>query len=223
MTTVSEAVEQRISVRSFKPDPVPADVVQDILVRAARAPSGGNLQPWLVHAVAGEPLARIKAEAVARMEAGEHDPGDYTVYPENLWEPLRTRRFQAGEDLYAKIGIAREDKPGRLRQFANNANLFGAPVGLFFSINRKCGPPQWSDVGMYMQSVMLLAIERGLDTCSQEFWSRFPLTVARNVPIPEDHLLFSGMALGYRDDSHPLNSLRTRRDDFAVWGEMIGF
>lgn len=223
MTTVFQAVERRISVRAFKPDPVAGEVVREILELAARAPSGGNLQPWRVYALSGEPLARFKALAVRRIAEGPPEEPEYTVYPPNLWEPFRTRRFQNAEDLYTSIGIPREDKAGRLAQFGKNAEFFGAPVGLFFCIDRKVGPPQWADMGMFMQTVMLLAIERGLDTCPQEFWSRLPRTVAEFVGLPDDHMVFSGMAMGYRDPSHPVNALRTRRDPFEVWGELSGF
>lgn len=217
---VSEAVECRISVRAFKPDPVPGALVRDLLERAARAASGGNLQPWRVYALAGEPLARFKA-IVAANPFGETP--EYDVYPPNLWEPMRTRRFECGEDLYATIGIPREDRAARLRQLAKNGEFFGAPVGVFVCVDRKVGPPQWSDLGMYMQTLMLLAVERGLDTCAQEYWARYPKTVAKFVGLPDDHMVFSGMALGWRDASHPINSLRTRRDPFEAWAEMQGF
>jgi len=219
---VTDAVERRISVRAFRPDPVPAAVVRDILEVAQRAPSGGNLQPWRVHVLAGEPLAQMKALAMRKMAAGLETP-EYDVYPPDLWDPFRTRRYVCGEDLYATISIPREDKPARLRQLARNIEFFGAPVGLFFSLDRKLGPPQWSDVGMYMQTVMLLAIERGLDTCAQEFWARLPRTVAEFIQLPDDHMLFSGMAMGYRDEAAPINALRTRRDPFEAFAEMRGF
>ena len=217
---VSQAVAQRISVRAFRPEPVPGALMREILEAAARAPSGGNLQPWRVHALAGAPLETLKAR-VRENPFGETP--EYDVYPPNLWEPLRTRRFQCGEDLYATIGIPRDDKPARLAQLAKNGELFGAPVGLFFSIDRKVGPPQWSDVGMLMQTIMLLAVERGLDTCAQEYWARYPQTLAEVLNLPEDHMIFSGMALGYRDPEAAINTLRTRRDPFEVWGEMHGF
>jgi nitroreductase len=217
---VSEAVARRISIRAFRPDPVPRAAVADILLRAAQAPSGGNLQPWRIYALTGEPLAEFKA-LVAANPFGETP--EYNVYPPDLWEPFRTRRWQNGEDLYATIGIPREDKPARLRQLARNGEFFGAPVGVFFFLDRKLGPPQWADLGMYMQNVMLLAVERGLDTCPQEYWARYPQTVAKFVKAPDDHMLFSGMALGYRDEAHPINTLKASRDPFEVWGELIGF
>jgi nitroreductase len=217
---VSEAVARRVSIRAFRPDPVPADLVADILTRAAQAPSGGNLQPWRVYGLAGAPLSEFKA-LVAANPFGETP--EYEVYPPNLWEPFRTRRFQNGEDLYATIGLPREDKPARLRQLARNGEFFGAPVGLFFCLDRKLGPPQWADLGMYMQTVMLLAVERGLDTCPQEYWARYPKTVAGFLGLPDDHMLFAGMALGYRDADHPINGLKARRDDFGLWAELRGF
>ena len=218
--TVSDAVAARVSIRAFLDRPVAGEVVRDILVRAAQAPSGGNLQPWRVYALTGEPLEDLKAQVRANPfgQAPEYD-----VYPPNLWDPFRTRRFQNGEDLYATIGIPREDKPARLRQLAKNGEFFGAPVGLFFCLDRKLGPPQWADLGMYMQNVMLLATERGLDTCPQEYWARYPQTVARAINLPADHMVFSGMAMGYRDHEAPINTLRASRDPFETWGEMLGF
>lgn len=218
--TVSEAIERRVSTRAFLDMPVPGELVRDILARAARAPSGGNLQPWRVYALSGTPLAEFKALVKAN-PFGETP--EYDVYPANLWEPFRTRRFQNGEDLYATIGIPREDKPARLRQLAKNGEFFGAPVGIFFCLDRKLGPPQWADLGMYMQNVMLLAMEQGLDTCPQEYWARYPVTVGAFLGLPADQMLFSGMALGWRDPEAPINRLKAGRDPFETWGELIGF
>jgi len=220
--TVSEAVDRRISIRAFKADPVSGAVVREILQAAARAPSGGNLQPWRVYALTGAPLEALKAKARETMASGLEE-GEYDVYPPNLWDPFRTRRFQCGEDLYATIDIPRDNRAGRLVQLAQNLNFFGAPVGLFFALDRKLGPPQWADLGMFMQTVMLLAVERGLDTCAQEFWARLPKTVGAFVDLPEDHMLFSGMALGYRDEAHAINTLRTRREAVDDFAELRGF
>jgi nitroreductase len=216
---VGEAVERRMSVRAFRPDQPPAALVRAIVAAAQAAPSGGNLQPWRVYALAGGPLAELKRQVA---ESGMETP-EYEVYPPNLWEPFRTRRFQCGEDLYASIGIPRDDRPARLRQLARNLDFFGAPVGLFFCIDRKLGPPQWADIGMYMQTLMLLAVAHGLATCAQEFWARYPRTVARALRLADDQMVFSGMALGYADDDAPINRWRTRRDPFETWAEMRGF
>ena len=123
---VAEAVRKRFSTRAFKPDPVPGELVSQLIETAAQAPSGGNLQPWRVYALAGAPLAEFKA-VVAAHPMGE--PPEYEVYPPNLWEPFRTRRYVCGEDLYASINIPREDRPARLRQLARNGVFFDAPGG----------------------------------------------------------------------------------------------
>jgi nitroreductase len=160
---------------------------------------------------------------VERIKADPPEPREYHVYPENLWEPFRTRRFEAGADLYASIGVPREDRAGRLAQFARNVLFFDAPVGLFFCLDRNLGPPQWSDLGMYMQTFMLLAIEAGLATCAQEYWALLPRTVAEFVGLPDDHMVFSGMALGYPDEAAPINTLRTRREPLEGFAEFRGF
>jgi nitroreductase len=221
---VTQAVLHRTSIRAFRPDPVPERTVREILEIASRSPSGGNLQPWRVYAIAGKRLDELRTLIRDRLakdpDADEHE---YDVYPPRLWDPFRRRRFECGEDLYATIGVKREDREGRIAQFARNFDFFGAPVGLFFCLDRKLGPPQWSDLGMFMQTVMLLAVERGLDTCAQEAWSRWARTAAAFLQLPEDHLLFSGMALGFRDPAAPINELRTRREPLGEFAFFSGF
>jgi nitroreductase len=215
---VSEAVERRISVRAFRQDPVPGELLRELLQKASRAPSGGNVQPWIVHALAGQKLTEFKSMLAARQAAGEHETPEYDIYPAALWDPYRTYRFECGEDLYRTIDIPRENKAARFRQIARNFDFYGAPVGLFFFLDRRMGPPQWADLGMYMQTVMLLAVEYGLDSCAQEIWAHWPKSVAAFFKVPETQMLFAGMSLGYRDPDHPINSLRTKRaqlDDFA--------
>lgn len=218
---VSVAVEKRTSVRAFLPDPIPGEVVRGLVRKAARAPSGGNVQPWRVHALAGERLAEFRA--LMKRKLGEAPAGEephYPVYPENLWEPYRSRRFQVGEDLYRALGIERENKLGRLMQFANNYDFFGAPVGLFVSIDRRMGAAQWVDLGMYLQTLMLLAVEQGLDTCAQEAWSRWPQTVGDFIGLDADHMLFCGVALGKGDPAHAVNGWRSNRappEEFATF------
>ena len=218
---VSEAVARRYSARAFLPQPVARDTVERIVSASLRAPSGGNLQPWKLQALTGEPLRALLDEVADKLASGRFgEPPDYEVYPKNLFEPYRSRRFQTGEDLYASLEIGREEKAKRLRQFAANFRLFGAPVGLFVSLDRRMGPPQWSDLGMFLQTLMLLAVEAGLDTCAQEAWSQFPHTLAKHLALAETHMVFCGVALGYADREHPINQWRTRRaalDEVAIF------
>ena len=221
---VTDALASRMSCRAFLSDAVPGATVRSILDAARQAPSGGNLQPWRVYALAGAPLAELLATVRAKMPTHPRGDGsEYEIYPAALWEPYRSRRFKCGEDLYATIGVARDDKFGRLLQFARNYDFFGAPVGMFLCLDRRMGPPQWSDVGMYMQSVMLLAREHGLHTCAQEAWSVWHRTVGEFLRLPSELLLFAGMALGYRDESAPINRLRTDRAPLGEFAELRGF
>ncbi len=218
---VSEAVARRYSARAFLPQPVARETVAGIVSAALRAPSGGNLQPWKLQALTGAPLQALLDEVADKLASGHFgEPPDYEVYPKNLFEPYRSRRFQTGEDLYASLAIGREEKAKRLSQFAANFRLFGAPVGLFVSLDRRMGPPQWSDLGMFLQTLMLLAVEAGLDTCAQEAWSQFPQTLAKHLDLAENDMVFCGVALGYADPDHPINQWRTRRaalDEVAIF------
>lgn len=221
---VSEALATRMSCRAFLPTPVPATTVRAILDAARQTPSGGNLQPWQVCALTGDPLRELLERVKSKVRLHPRgEPPEYDIYPPALWEPYRSRRFKCGEDLYATIGVKREDKLGRLLQFARNYEFFGAPVGLLFFLDRRLGPPQWSDVGMYMQSVMLLAREHGLHTCAQEAWSVWHGTVREFLGMPQELILFSGMALGWRDESAPINTLRTDRAPLEDFATLRGF
>ncbi len=216
---VSEAVATRRSVRGFLPTPVDPAVIRRVLERASRAPSGGNLQPWHIDVVAGEPLAELKTLMMTKVqEQPGGEPTEYDIYPKILTEPHTSYRFQVGEDLYGALGIPRESKRERMMWFARNFQFFGAPVALFCSVAKTMGPPQWSDLGMYLQTVMLLLREEGLDSCPQECWAIYPQTIRRFIGIPEERILFTGMAIGFRDAADPANAMVARRaplDDFA--------
>ena len=221
---VTGAVRARYSCRAFLPTPVPQETIAAILTAAARAPSGGNLQPWHVDVLAGEPLAALKEKVRASLIANPRGEGtEYPVYPPSLADPWRGRCFACGEQLYESIQIAREDRPARLLQFARNFDLFGAPAGLFFSIPRHFGPPQWAHLGMFMQNIMLLAAERGLATCAQEAWAIVHKTVGEALALRDDRMLYCGMALGHADEAHPINNWRTEREPLEGFASFAGF
>ena len=219
---VSDALNSRLSVRDFLPTPVPAEVIRQVLATASRAPSGGNVQPWQIDVLAGDPLHALKARMqtrLAEVAAGDRSEApEYDIYPKELVAPYRDYRFKLGEDMYARIGIPRDDKPARQRWFARNYQFFGAPMALFCSVDRRMGPPQWSDLGMFLQSVMLLLREVGLDSCPQECWAVYPRTVGGFIGLPAERMLFTGMAIGQRNPDHPVNGLVSDRagvDTFA--------
>jgi len=218
---VSEAIESRITTRAFLDKPVPDALLRQILETAKRAPSGGNLQPWHVWVLGGDEMVRFKAlikEKVAVSPRGEGT--EYQIYPPDLKEPYKARRFKCGEDMYATINVPREDKFGRLMNFARNFEFFGAPAAFFFAIDRTMQQGQWADLGMFMQSIMLLAREHGLHTCPQEAWAIWHKTVGEFFSIPPELMLFCGMGIGTMDEAHPINTLRTERatlDEFVTF------
>ena len=219
---VGEAVRLRHSVRAFRSGPVAADLLREILQLAARAPSGGNLQPWLIYALSGAPLAEFKQTIRSRFDAGQFETPEYAVYPPKLWEPLRARRSKAAAQRYAVFEADPGMDPRSSLQLRNYA-FFDAPVGLIFCFDRRVGPPQWADLGMYMQTLMLLAIERGLGSCPQEIWANWPQTVASFLQLPATHMLFAGMSLGYADETAAINSFRTEREPLENFVRMLGF
>lgn len=204
--TVDEAVETRRSVRAFLPHPIDLGLLRGLLAKATRAASGGNLQPWHIHVVAGEAMARLRARMAERLkEAPQGDGTEYPIYPSGLGEPYKARRFAVGEAMYERLGIPREDRAARMGWFARNYDFFGAPAGLFCFVNRTHGPPQWSDCGMLLATLMLLLREHGLDSCAQEAWAVHYRTVGDFLGEGPERMLFTGMAIGRRDPEAAIN------------------
>ncbi len=171
----------------------------------------------------GAPLAEFKTLIAGRFEAGETETPEYDVYPHNLWEPFKTRRRDTGAERYAALGANAKD-PEVLRDLSRrNYRFFDASVGLFFCLDRRLGPSQWSDLGMYMNNVILLVVERGLDTCPQESWSNWPNSVRAFLDLPPELMLFAGMSMGYREADERLNQIRTSREPLEAFAELLGF
>jgi nitroreductase len=215
--SVTDAVNRRKSVRAYLPDPVSDELLAELLTRAARSPSGGNVQPWRIYVVNGESMARFRELIQGR----PMDTPWYDIYPKGLTAPYRDSRFKLGEDMYATIGIPREDKPARLAQVAKNFDFFGAPAGLFCFVEEQMGLPQWSDLGMFLQTFMLLAVEAGLATCAQESWVNYGDTVKEFIGAPPEQHIFCGMAIGYADWDHPINTLASEREPLDVFATFV--
>jgi nitroreductase len=209
---VSEAVATRRSVREFLDKPVDRAVLQRVLEKAQYAPSGGNTQPWNAHVLTGAPLQNLLDTTAAVIPQGPaaHKP-EYNIYPPELDGAYKDRRFGVGEALYAALDIPRENKMARLMWFAKNFRAFDAPILMLIHTPRYMGPPQWSDIGMWLQTIALLLREEGLDCCFQEAWAIYTPQIRACVDIPEDHIFFCGMAIGYRDPDAPVNSFKVPR------------
>ena len=219
--TTTEAVQTRRSVRAFTAQPVERETLSRILEKAQRSPSGGNVQPWNAIVLTGEPMQNLFDRVALEFPKGRAAlKPEYDIYPDGLEGRYEEHRFGVGEDMYAALDIAREDKGKRLQWFAQNFRAFGAPVLMLVHTPRYMGPPQWSDIGMWLQTIMLLLREEGLDSCAQEAWAAYSPQVREVVDIPEDHIFFCGMAIGYRDPDAPVNVFdvkRVRLEDSVRW------
>jgi len=222
---VFDAVDSRIACRAFLDKPVDLAIVRDLIVRAQRAASGGNLQSWNVYALTGAPLAefkRIVADRIAS-EDPRHSQSEYPIYPEPMFGAYKDRREAHGVQLYGSLGIGRDDAAGRLAQYKKNFEFFGAPVALFLTIDRRLGPGQWADLGGYIHALAFMARGYGLDTCPQEAWARLYDTVGAYLRLPPNEMLFCGVAIGYGDRKHKANDFRSPRAELSEFCRFYGF
>ena len=209
---VTEAVNSRRSIRQFLDKPVDRAILEQVLETAQRAPSGGNTQPWNAILVAGDALEDITAKIKEKTKTAPMGENmEYAIYPKDLEGRYEEQRRAVGRDMFESIGLARDDSAGRVAQMARNWDSFGAPVQLFTYTRKYMGPPQWSDMGMWLQTVMLLLREAGLDSCSQEIWAMYGSYMRELLGIDDDHIFFCGMAIGYRDPDAPINNFAVPR------------
>ncbi|HEX3936131.1 MAG TPA: nitroreductase [Xanthobacteraceae bacterium] len=222
---VFEAVDSRLSCRWFLDKPVDAGTLRDLIARAARAASGGNLQSWNIYALTGAPLSELKRRVAAFIAGRDarHVDAEYPIYPKEMWEPYKGRREYHGVQLYGALDIDRNDAAARLAQYERNLMFFNAPAALFIGIDRKLGPGQWADLGGYIHALMFLARGYGLDTCAQESWARMHEIVKPFVGMPAEQMLFCAVAIGYGDRAHPANSFRAPRAALDEFCTFIGF
>ena len=215
---VSEAVESRQSIREYLEKPVDNNIIKEILEKSARAANGGNLQPWKICVINKESMKDFLKQ---QSEWTEPETSAYDIYPPKLKEPYRTSRYELGEQMYSLLGIEREDKEGRFMQVLRNFEFFGAPAAIFCFVDKQMGPPQWSDLGMFLQTFMLLAQEAGLDTCAQEAWSMKQESVSDFFKVDSETMVFCGMAIGYKDTDAKINQLRSERRPIDDWATFV--
>jgi len=213
------AIYSRSSVRAFTNQPVPKELVTELIEAACRAPSGTNIQPWRVYALEGEAKDRLVAEVCAAHDAIAKNPElakdysePYEYYPKKWISPFIDRRRQNGWGLYGLLGIERGDKDKIHAQQQRNFRFFGAPVGLMFTMNTCHGQGALLDYGMFMQNLMLAAKGVGLSTCPQAAWLTFSKIVLSHINAPADEMLVCAMSLGYADTQAVVNTLQTPRE-----------
>jgi nitroreductase len=221
---VDAAITTRRSLRAFLPDPIPRETIEEILAVASRAPSGTNTQPWKVYVLTGE----AKAALSAKIAAAYDDPAEraahteeYAYYPTEWKAPFIDRRRKVGWDLYGLLGIAKTDKQRMHAQHRRNYEFFGAPVGLMFTIDRVMQQGSWLDYGMFLQSIMIAARGRGLDTCPQAAFMQFHRIISAHVGAPDNEQVVCGMSLGFADPDAIENTLVTEREPVSAFAHFL--
>ncbi len=209
------ALDKRRSARAFKDTPVPKELVEELLTRAARSPSGTNVQPWKVYVAIGETRDRLSNELLAYREKNPEDGGKEWPSNSKRTEPYISRMRKLGKDMYTLLEIPKGDKQANWNQWGRNYKFFDAPVGLIFTIDKDLDRTSWLDIGMFMQSLMLAATARGLDTCAQGAWNQFWKVTKEVLDIPEDEYVVCGMSLGYADETAAVNSLVAEREPLS--------
>lgn len=218
------AITSRRSVRAFLPAPVPRKAVEHILDVAARAPSGTNMQPWNVYVVAGEAKERLSREILdAYWEGAEGHKRVWKYYPDEFFEPFKTRRRTVGWALYGALGIERGETDKMKTQRARNYAFFDAPVGMIFTIDERLEIGSWLDYGMFMQNIMIAARAQGLHTCPQAAFGDYHKIIRRQLGVPDNQIVICGMSLGYADLNDPANGFMTDRAPVTEFAAFIGY
>ncbi|AQV93650.1 nitrobenzoate reductase [Cupriavidus necator] len=221
---VDRAILTRRSVRAFLDTPVPRRTVEEILAVASRAPSGTNTQPWRVYVLSGEAKAKLCADVLAAYEDPERDSKyleEYPYYPREWSDPYLSRRRKVGWDLYGLLEISREDKARMHEQHARNFRFFDAPVGMIFTIDRIMEQGSWLDYGMFLQSIMVAARARGLDTCPQAAFAQYHKIIASHLRLPSEEMVVCGMSLGFADPEAIANRLTTEREPVSGFARFL--
>ncbi|MGU9957620.1 MAG: nitroreductase [Arenicellales bacterium WSBS_2016_MAG_OTU3] len=209
---ISDALRARKSVRAFFAQDVPRTTIESILDAARWAPSGTNTQPWQVAVVSGAQKQKLQCLLGNAFRTGQKPKMEYRYYPQEWVEPFLGRRRACGYQLFAAVNITRADKDKRLEQWAANYRAFDAPVMLFFFMDERLDKGSYMDFGMFLQSVMLAAVEHGLATCPQAALGEFPGIVKTFLGYEKNLTLMCGMALGFENPDAPVNAYRTPRE-----------
>jgi nitroreductase len=213
-------VQERRTIRKFLPDPVPKDVIEEIISKALWAPSWGNTQPWEFMVVSGALMDRFKAENRNALMSGAHSKPDIRM-PEEWPESLKARYKDVGRTLFDSLSIAREDVEARTNYYGDMFNIFDAPAMLLVLLDKHLLLEYaMLDVGLFLQTFMLLACDRGLGTAALAASVHFPQVARKLLPIPEDKHLAIGAAIGWPDKRAAVNTFQRKRasmQELVTW------
>ena len=218
---LNELIKSRYSVRSFTDDTVDIETIREILEISSNAPSGGNIQPWKVYVVTDKTKEKLIKKALSNFDNGVQEKIEYDIYPRPLDEEYKRRRSECARDMYTALSIKQDDTELRLSQIRENFKFFDAPVGMIVTIDKAFAENGWGHVGMFIQNICLSTVERGMGTCLQESWSIYPETVKDVLNIPDNEVVWCGIALGYPNKDHPINNYRTSRESIEKFVTFI--
>tara|TARA_B100000963_G_C22462090_1_gene596138 strand:+ start:109 stop:771 length:663 start_codon:yes stop_codon:yes gene_type:complete len=218
---ITDAIKGRQSIRSFKNKKVSKEIIEKILNISKFAPSGGNTQPWKIYVLGEEHMKKLEVSVISNLDNGVSESPNFNIYPQPMSDHLKERVKQCGKLMYGALEIGKEDLEGRLNQLKQNFSFFGAPVGMLVTVEKEVDLNGWGHVGHFIQNICLSSMEFGLGTCLQESWSMYPNTVQRIVQFKESEILWCGIALGYPDEEHPINSYRTPREDINIFAKFL--
>jgi nitroreductase len=216
-----EAIERRKSIRAFRQEPVPREVLDEIFEEALRAPSWGNTQPWRITVVGRKVLESMVDDFLKKVTANEPSCPDVEI--PGAWPDSLLRRYKEnGRMLFAALGIGREDREKRDHYRLSMLRLFGAPQAIYLHQDRALSPYSIFDAGLLAQNIALLAAERGVGTCFLAVSVLYPGVIRQYTGIRETERILIGLAVGYRDGDAPINQFRSEREPletFLRWVE----
>ena len=209
---VSQAIIERRSTRAFLDQPVPAELLEEIFNKAQQAPSNCNTQPWHVTVVSGATRDKLVERMVAEIMSGKQPNSAFRPGDKDLKDQFRKRQIDCAVALYNAMDVEYKDKAGRQALMLKNWQFFGAPHAAFFAMPKEFGEVNAVDIGIYLQTLMLLMTEAGLASCPQGALAFYTDPVHELTNIPPDHGILAGLSFGYPDPDHPINQFDVGRD-----------
>ena len=218
---IIDAIKGRQSIRSFKKKEISRKIIEKILDVSRFAPSGGNTQPWKIYVLNRNIMKKLESSVINNLDNGVTEPPNFNIYPQPMSDHLKNRVKECGRLMYDALKIGKEDVEGRLSQLKQNFSFFGAPVGMLVTVEKEVDLNGWGHVGHFIQNICLSSMEYGLGTCLQESWSMYPETVKQIVNFSESEILWCGIALGYPNEEHDINSYRTPREELKDFAKFL--
>jgi nitroreductase len=224
MMDFESLVKERRSIRGYKPDPVPREVIAEIIEIAKGAPSSMNTQPWFFHVITGEPLERIREGNTERMLAGAKVQREIPMG--HGYEGIyRQRQIEIAVQLFEAMGIARDDKEMRQDWVMRGFRQFDAPVSIVMTYDKIMEPATIShfDLGAVTYGLVLAAWDRGLGSVINGQGIMQSAVVRQHARIPDSQVILTCIAMGYPNFDFAANNVKSRRTPNEDIVTYVGF